>query len=48
MGQKAMVIQVDMKWGLIDCMPPSLDELTIIKLFKRYSHFNCKMNVLEV
>ena len=46
-GQKALVIQVDMKWGLIDCMP-SLNELTIVTLFKRYSHFNCKMNVSEV
>ena len=47
MGQKALVIQVDMKWGLIDCMP-SLNELTIVTLFKRNSHINCKMNVSEV
>jgi hypothetical protein len=46
-GQKALVIQVDMKWGLIDSMPP-LNELTIVTFFKRYSHFNCKMNVSRV
>ena len=33
MGQKALVIKVDMKWGLIDSMP-SLNELTIVTLFK--------------
>ena len=33
MGQKALVIKVDMKWGLIDSMP-SLSELTIVTLIK--------------
>ena len=33
MGQKALVIRVDMKWGLIDSMP-SLSELTIVTLIK--------------
>ena len=33
MGQKALVIKVDMKVGLIDSMP-SLNELTIVTLFK--------------
>ena len=33
MGQKALIIKVDMKWGLIDSMP-SLSELTIVTLIK--------------
>ena len=42
MGQKALFIQVDMKRGLINCMPP-FNELTIVTFFRRYSHFDCKI-----